>query len=173
MVMAQPKELVSFLEAYPPDVRETFLAARALLLKRLAPIVELHYYATSAVCAGFSYTGDLRGNFVNLAAYSDHVTLVFMWGVRLPDPQGRLKGGGKQVRHLRLAGVETLDDPYVAKLVAKASENAPRPEGKVRHAIVAKIYEGPKRRPKPAATTSRVKANAKIPKKATSRLKAP
>jgi hypothetical protein len=143
-------ELVSFLAPYPPAVRDLFLAGRSLLLRRLRPVVELHYDATSAVGAGFAYTGDLKGLFVNLAAYSNHVTLVFMWGVKLKDREGRLRGEGKQVRHLRLAGLETLRDPYVLDLVDQASKNAPRPEGKVKNAIVVKVYKGPKRRPKPA-----------------------
>jgi len=148
MARMEPVDLVTFLAPYPPSVRDVFLEGRALLLRRLQPVVELHYDATSAVCAGFAYTGDLKGNFVGLAAYADHVTLIFPWGVKLRDREGRLRGEGKQVRHVRLAGVETLRDPYVLQLVDQAAANAPRPESKVRHAIVVKVYEGAKRRPK-------------------------
>jgi hypothetical protein len=151
MSHAQPAELVSFLAPYPPAVRELFLAGRSLLLRRLEPVVEMHFDATSAVCAGFAFTGELKGAFVNLAAYADHVTLVFGWGAALKDPQGRLRGGGKQVRHMRLAGLETLRDPYVLALIDQAAERAPRPESKVRSAIVVKVYAGPKRRPSPAS----------------------
>jgi hypothetical protein len=150
MAVSEPVALVSFLAPYPRPVRELFLAGRSLLLDRLAPVVELHYDATSAVCAGFAYTGDLKGAFVNLAAYADHVTLVFAWGAKLSDAEHRLKGEGKQVRHMRLADLEALRDPYVLDLVRQASDAAPRPAGEVRHAIVVKVYEGPKRRPQPA-----------------------
>jgi len=150
-----PTELVTFLAPYPPEVRKLFLAGRSLLLRRLRPVVEMHYDATSAVGAGFSYTGDLKGLFVNFAAFSDHVTLVFMWGVKLKDREGRLRGEGKQVRHMRLAGIETLRDPYVLDLVDQASANAPRPEGKVKSSIVVKVYRGPKRRPKGVRTAKR------------------
>ena len=145
-----PPELVSFLAPYPAHVRDLFLAGRAFLLRRLRPVVELHYDATSAVGAGFAYTGNLKGLFVNFAAFSDHVTLVFMWGVKLKDREGRLRGDGKQVRHMRLASLDTLRDPYVLDLIDQASANAPRPEGEVKHAILVKVYKGPKRRPKPA-----------------------
>ncbi len=145
---ASPSELVTFLSPYPPQVQKLFLAGRSFLLRRLRPVVELHYDATTAVGAGFSYTGDLKGLFVNFAAFSDHVTLVFMWGVKLKDPEGRLRGEGKQVRHMRLSGMEALRDPYVLDLIDQASANAPRPEGKVKHSIVVKVYKGPKRRPK-------------------------
>jgi len=159
-----PTELVTFLAPYPAEVRKLFLDGRSFLLRRLRPVVEMHYDATTAVGAGFSYTGDLRGVFVNFAAFADHVTLVFMWGVKLKDREGRLRGEGKQVRHMRLAGMEILRDPYVLDLVDQASANAPRPEGKVKHAIVVKIYKGPKRRPKPAKVT-KTKAKPKKPAK--------
>ena len=145
-----PTDLVAFLAPYPPEVQKLFLAGRELLLRRLRPVVELHYDATSAVGAGFAYTGDLKGLFVNLAAFSNHVTLVFAWGVKLKDRERRLLGEGKRVRHMRLADLRTLRDPYVLDLVDQAAANAPRPDGKVRHAIVVKVYRGPKRRPKRA-----------------------
>jgi hypothetical protein len=149
MFPVDPAELVTFLRPYPADVRTLFLAGRALLFRRLRPIVELHYDATSAVGAGFAYTGDLKGLFVNLAAFSDHVTLVFAWGVKLKDPKKRLRGEGARVRHMRIEGIETLRDPYVLDLVDQSAAAAPRPEGKVRSGTVVKIYQGAKRRPKP------------------------
>ena len=124
------------------------LEGRAYLLAQVEPVIELHYDATSAVCAGFAYTGDVKGLFVNLAAYADHVTLVFAHGVGLDDPEGRLNGSGSQVRHMRLAGMDSLRDPYVKALVAQASDRAPRPkDGVERSSIVNKVYAGPKRRP--------------------------
>jgi hypothetical protein len=164
MPTAEPMELVSFLTAYPPPVGELFLAARALLLRDLTPVVELHYDATSAVCAGFSYTGDVKGLFVNLAAYADHVTLVFPWGANLKDPERRLRGGGKQVRHMRVTGVETLRAPYVKDLIAQARGLAPRPDDKVEHRIVVKVYGGPKRRPAPPAKPRKASATATRPR---------
>jgi hypothetical protein len=144
-----PEPLATFLAPYPPAVRDLFLAARALLLRHLKPAIELHIDATSAVCGSFGYTESMREAFVNLAAYADHVTLVFPWGVQLKDPKKRLRGSGNQVRHMRLDGLETLRDPYVLGMVDQAAARAPRPDGEaVRPAIVVKVYEGPKRRPK-------------------------
>ncbi len=84
---------------------------------------------------------------MNLAVYSDHVTLVFSWGVDLDDPEKRLKGSGSQVRHIRLAGIETLRDPYVAGLIRQAAERATRPATPIAPCKVVKVYAGPKRRP--------------------------
>ena len=140
-------ELVEFLQPYPPEVQRLTLEARKILLEMLSPVVELVYDATNAVCDGFAYTEKMRDSFVNLAVYSDHVTLVFQWGVRLEDPEKRLKGGGNQVRHLRLEGAETLRDPYVVGLIEQAANNAPRPSTEVEPKTLVKVYAGPKRRP--------------------------
>ncbi len=143
----EPTDLMQFLLPYPDHVQKLMLDGRMKLLLMLQPIVEMHYDATTAVCAGFSTTGDLKGLFVNLAAFANHVTLVFAQGARLDDPQHRLKGAGAQVRHIRLTSLEMLDDPYIRGLIENSWENAPKPDRAPAYQIVTKIYAGPKRRP--------------------------
>jgi hypothetical protein len=145
-----PRELARFLAPYPPEVRRTMRDGRAILKARFPLATEMIYDATSAVGVGFAYTGDLKGLFVNLAAFSGHVTLVFAWGVKLKDPQGLLRGEGKQVRHLRLAGPADLVRPDVVALLGQAEANAPRPATPRAPGLVVKVYAGPKRRPRPA-----------------------
>ncbi len=140
-------ELHEFLACYPADVQATFLVSWDTLRARYQPVVEWIFDATTAVCAGISYGPKQRDVFVNLAAYPKHVTLVFAHGASLDDPEKRLKGEGNQVRHIRMAGPELLDDPYVAALIDQASASATRPEGPVVPEVKIKVYEGPKRRP--------------------------
>lgn len=144
-----PSELIEFLAPYPPDVQCLALDARAFLYDLLFPVTELHYDATSAVCAGFCFSDNPSDNFVNIAVYSKHVTLVFSWGAKLMDPQVRLNGEGKQVRHIRLQGIETLQDPYVLDLIRQASENAVQRSLSFEPITIVKVYAGPKRRPNP------------------------
>ena len=125
------------------------LSGRESLLKQLGPASELIYDATSAVCVGYSYTADVKGLFVNLAAYPKHVTLVFSYGAFLDDPAGVLKGEGKQVRHVRLSGIEHLEDPYLKALILLAEEQAKRPPVFIPARQIFKVYSGPKRRPNP------------------------
>ena len=143
----EPTELVEFLAPYPPDVQDLTLEARLRLHELVGPASDLFFDATSAVCSGFSYTGAPGDSFVNLAVYRDHVTLVFSWGVRLNDPQNRLKGEGNRVRHIRLRGIETLHDPYVMDLVHQAAAGAVRPPAPIEPIKYVKVYQGPKRRP--------------------------
>jgi len=140
--------LVEFLAPYPETVRELTLDSRMLLLDLLYPTNEIFYDAISAVCSGFVYTEKVRDSFVNLAVYSDHVTLIFQYGVNLTDPESRLKGSGNQVRHIRLTGLETLQDPYVVDLIRQSSENATRPTEPMKPVQIVKEMNGPKRRPK-------------------------
>lgn len=146
---SEPTELIEFLAPYPPEVQDLALDGRQYLFDLLSPVTELHYDATSAVCAGFCYSDKPSDNFVNLAVYSDHVTLIFAWGARLNDPEGRLKGEGNQVRNIRLKGMETLRDPYVLGLIEQASNNATQRSETFEPKRIVKVYQGAKRRPKP------------------------
>lgn len=145
--MTEPTDLIEYLLPYPDHVQHLMIDGRMKLLRMLSPIVEMHYDATTAVCAGFSTTGDLKGLFVNLAAFAHHVTLVFAYGALLDDPEKRLKGEGKQVRHMRLLNLEMLDDPYILGMIENARANAPLPIDPITTRIVTKVYAGPKRRP--------------------------
>ena len=143
----EPDELIEFLAPYPKEVQEFTLAARLRLHELVGPASDLFFDATTAVCSGFSYTGLPRDNFVNLAVYAKHVTLIFPFGVQLEDPEQRLKGEGNQVRNIRLAGLETLNDVYAVLLIKQAAAMAVKPQLPVEPVKYVKIYNGPKRRP--------------------------
>jgi hypothetical protein len=146
-----PAELNAYLAPYPKDVRRAMIEGRVALAALVGPASELIYDATNAVCDGFSYTGGVRGIFVNLAAFKDHLTLVFGYGAHLDDPDSRLSGGGKQVRHVRLRSAADLADPVIVALVRQSAEQAPRPEAAIEPSVITKAYAGPKRRPSPPA----------------------
>lgn len=152
--MGESTELTKFLQPYPPGVQELTLEARRYLLDLLEPASEIHWDACSAVCAGFTFTASTNESFFNLAVYSDHVTLIFPWGVRHEDPEGRLKGSGTRIRHIRMAGMETLRDPYVVDQVRQAQALAKRPVTPRKPETIVKVMNGPKRRPKPAQVSS-------------------
>lgn len=147
MEYASPDDLIRFLAPYPPEVRELALEARLALLDLLFPINEVIYDATTAVCAGVLYTDHPRDCFVNLAVYAKHVTLIFSWGVALDDPEGRLRGEGTRVRHVRLDGMETMRDPYIVGLIRQAALAAPKPEHLGEPHVIVKVMKGLKRRP--------------------------
>lgn len=147
-MLPDPAPLVEFLAPYPPEVQALTLAARLFLVERYGPVVEVFWDATQAVCSALTYTGKDRDTFVNLAVYSNHVTLIFPWGVDLDDPECRLKGGGTRVRNVRLVeGMATLQDPCVLGLIDQACARAPRPAEPPEPSAIVKVMNGPKRRP--------------------------
>ncbi len=147
MEHSSPDALIEFLAPYPEHVQQLTLQGRRFLLERLSPVSEIFWDATQAVCSGFTYTHGTRDNFINLAVYPKHVTLIFPWGTRLDDPEQRLKGEGNRVRHIRLTGMETLEDPYVLGLIEQAQHQATRPPEPLEPITIVKIMNGPKRRP--------------------------
>jgi hypothetical protein len=52
------------------------------------------------------------------------VTLCFLQGAGLPDPQRRLQGEGRVVRHIRLEDFSVLEAPYVHRLMNLALHRA-------------------------------------------------
>lgn len=147
MDLPDPSELIEFLAPYSPEVRELALLARQQLHEIAGPASDLFFDATQAVCAGLSYTGLPKDNFINIAVYAKHVTLIFPFGARLIDPERRLKGEGSTVRNIRLQGIETLRDDYVVGLIQQCMNLAVRPESPINPVKYVKIYQGPKKRP--------------------------
>jgi hypothetical protein len=64
---------------------------------------------------------------VSLAASAKGVSLCFMHGVSLPDPEGLLSGSGRQTRFVRVDSAATLKRPAVEALMAVARERSPIP----------------------------------------------
>jgi len=52
----------------------------------------------------------------------EHVTLAFLRGAMLPDPQKLLEGKAKGVRNVRLKSVADVKRPGVKKLIAEAAK---------------------------------------------------
>jgi len=144
-----PPILAEFLAPYPDSVKEVAYASRAILYATFAPVTEIFWDATQAVCLGFTYTNHERDNFINLAVYANHVTLIFPYGAQLKDPEGRLKGAGTRVRHIRLAGADDLEDAYISGLVEQSYRLAIIPKDPLPETIIVKSMKGPKRRPRP------------------------
>ena len=76
------------------------------------------------------------------------VTLCFLQGAQVPDPDKRLKGDGTQVRHLRLTEPGMLLSPEVRKLMLAALHIARVPiSPATKHRIIIKSISA-KQRPR-------------------------
>ena len=124
--MTPRQQLDGFLAKYDPAVARAAKGVLAAMRKRLPGAFELVYDNYNALAIGFA-SGDRVADVVfSIAVFPRWVTLFFFKdGVHLPDPDRRLRGGGKQVRHVVLDdGAKTLDEPAIKTLMQVALERA-------------------------------------------------
>lgn len=149
--MASPpspaKQLAAFVDKYTPEVATLARAAIAKIRTRLPGAVELVYDNYNALAVAFSPTERTSDVIVSITLYPRWVSLFFMRGAQLSDPQKLLKGSGKTVRHIVLEDAATLDKPAVRALIAQAVEGAKPLDAKARRRIVIKLVTA-KQRPR-------------------------
>ena len=63
---------------------------------------------------------EVNGPLCYIIAFKNHVNLGFSRGVDLPDEAGILEGSGKQMRHIKVKGIEAIDEDTVKDLIRAA-----------------------------------------------------
>jgi hypothetical protein len=69
---------------------------------------------------GIGYTHPESGYFAAIFPQYDRVKLGFEFGILLPDPDGLLRGEGKQVRYVHLHDLETIPEDKIRQLLQAA-----------------------------------------------------
>jgi hypothetical protein len=114
------KQLAAFIKRYSPEIAARARKVLASMRQRLPGAVELVYDNYNGLVIGFGPTDRPSDALFSIVLYPRWLTLFFLQGAKLPDPQRLLKGGGKQVRHIRLNDATALDEPGVRALMAEA-----------------------------------------------------
>ena len=114
-------QIAGFIDRYSPAIQTQLRAARKTLRALFPRGFELVFDNYNALVFGISPTDKTTGSFVSIAAYPKWITLFFLHGAGLDDPDGLLEGGGKQVRGIRLATAADLDKPAVRALIDAAA----------------------------------------------------
>ena len=117
-------DLDTFIAKFSPDVAATIRLARAWMRLRLPGAIEFVYDNAYALVIGYGPNDRPSDALFSIAAYSDHVSIVFIWGATLEDPQELLHGDGNQVRHVRLDGAAMLNSRPFRALVTAAVEDS-------------------------------------------------
>jgi hypothetical protein len=107
------QQLKVFLAEFEPRVAASARSALARLRKRLPGATELVYDNYNALAIGFGPTDKASEAIFSIAVFPRWVTLFFLQGVRLPDPDGLLKGTGTKVRHIVLTEPSVLEQSSV------------------------------------------------------------
>ncbi len=102
-------------------------SALTKLRKRLAGSIEMVYDNYYALVIGFVPNERPSNAIFSVALYPDHVSLCFLQGAGIPDPNRRLLGSGNVARHVRLESTATLDDPEIVSLMNAALHRAKVP----------------------------------------------
>jgi hypothetical protein len=141
--------LDGFIDRRPPGVAATARIALGKLRTRYPAALQLIYDNYNALVIGFSSSERASDAVFSIALYPRWVTLFFLEGVELEDPERRLQGSGNVVRSIRLDEAATeLDDRYVRGLMARALKNAGTtlksgPKGRV---VVKSVSKNQRRR---------------------------
>jgi hypothetical protein len=117
---AAERRIETFVDKFTPAIAAQLRDARRRLRAHFPRGVEMVFDNYSALVFGIGPTDRTRESFISIAGYPKWVTLFFLDGADLDDPQGLLEGDGKQVRGIRLKTPADLDAPDVAALIAQA-----------------------------------------------------
>jgi hypothetical protein len=92
--------------------------------RRFPGAVQLVYDNYNALAIGFGASERLADTVFSIALFPRWVSLFFLNGVELDDPEKLLRGSGNRVRHIVLKGAADLNQPGIKALMAQAVERA-------------------------------------------------
>ena len=107
--MPSTDELRELIARLQPQHEALYLATHALVLDAVPDV----RFEVDLVAGSIGYGARQYGyggwGMAALQAHKGWVSLFFMQGVELPDPDGVLEGSGKLMRHVKLRSVEALE----------------------------------------------------------------
>ena len=140
--MTAQQQFETFLRKYDPAVASEGKKCLAKLRKLVPGAIEMVYDNYNFLVVGFSPSMRPSEAILSVVFTPRWVTLCFLQGKGLPDPEKRLRGSGNVVRNIRLeGGAKTLDDPYVRTLITYALTRAKVliPAGQKRQFIIKSV----------------------------------
>ena len=138
----------SFIDKFSPEVAARAREERARMRALLPCAIEMVYDNYNALAIGFGPTERPSEAIFSLAVFPRWVTLCFLQGANIPDPDKMLNGSGSRVRHIRLIDPTTLLSPQVRSLMLAALECARVPMSPyTKHAVIIKSVSA-KQRPR-------------------------
>ena len=114
------RQLAEFLSRFTTEVERVAQQALKKMRARMPGAVQLVYDNYNALVFGFSPTGRASDALLSVIGYPRWVSVGFLQGASVADPDGLLRGTGNQVRGLRLGAPTDLDDPKVQALITRA-----------------------------------------------------
>jgi Bacteriocin-protection, YdeI or OmpD-Associated/Domain of unknown function (DU1801) len=120
MAKKDSADLIKFLEPFPAESQTIALALRDWVWGHYPKCNELIYDNYNFLAFGWAPTERMTDIFCSIAVGTRGVMFGFMWGVKLDDPKGLLRGGGNQFRSLRVPDIDKFPRADVKKLLKQA-----------------------------------------------------
>lgn len=169
MTPSPEARLAAFVAKFSPEMARRIRAARKAMRQRLPHAVELVYDNYNFFVIGYGPSERPSEAIFSLAANAKGLTLFFLQGAGLPDPEKLLRGSGNVVRSLRLEDESTLARPEVRALMRTALERARTPmDPKGAPRLVIRSVSAKQRPRRPPEDGAGRKARARKPKAAAS-----
>jgi hypothetical protein len=113
-------QLESFLSRYTDEIADATRTALRHMRRRVPGATELVYDNYNALAIGFGPSDTPSDVVFSIVPYPRWVTLFFLQGAGLPDPQSLLQGRGVRVRHIVLTTPQVIGSPAVDALIGHA-----------------------------------------------------
>src|ERR1051325_4067236 len=110
------KEAKAFFEQYDKSIQQIAGKGRELGFSVMPDVAETVYPQMKVIRYGLD-GNKMSGLVCGLMPAAKWVSLGFMHGTSLPDPEGLLEGSGKGLRHVKLRRVEDVENPALRKLL--------------------------------------------------------
>jgi hypothetical protein len=117
-------QLKAFIGKFDASNQKLIRAVRRGLRARFPTATEMVYDNYNFFVIGYSPTDRPSQAIVSIAAGANGVSLCFIQGARLPDPDKILSGGGSQTRFVRVDSAGALETPAIKNLLAAAEADA-------------------------------------------------
>jgi len=110
--MPEKIKIEEYLEKYSPQMSKIAVKLRNLILEMFPSMEELIkwnnlvYRMNGYVCA--------------ILIHKAHINLEFWRGAELKDPENRLEGTGKKMRHLKISDESEIDAQYIKNLIKES-----------------------------------------------------
>ena len=148
------RQFAAFMAKYTPEIRRLAEEALAKMRALVPGAVEMVYDNYNALVVGFGPSERASEAILSIVLYPRWVTLFFLRGATLPDPQKLLRGSGRIVRHIVLNDAADLDAPAVRALITRALDRAAtRPDPRNPRRMVIKSVSARQRPRRPRATS--------------------
>ncbi len=144
----EQRQLNIFIDKFSPDVAARTRVELGRMRALLPCAIEMVYDNYNALAIGFGPSERPSEAIFSLAVFPRWVTLCFLQGARIADPDKLLNGKGSQVRHIRLINPDVLLSAEVRTLMLAALDRARVPVSPyTKHRVIIKSISA-KQRPR-------------------------